>query len=78
MQTVSNPSFSFKQLIDEFDHIDNDTRKKRQIEQIIAKLQRKKRDLTDDKLDQFVRLSEGNTPEDFIHKLRKEDITSSI
>lgn len=43
MQTVSNPSFSFKQLIDEFDHIDNDTRKKRQIEQIIAKLQRKKR-----------------------------------
>ena len=78
MQTVSNPSFSFKELIDELDHIDNETRKERQIEQIITKLQRNKRDLTGDKLDQFVRLSDGETPESFIHKLREENTSSSI
>lgn len=78
MQTVSNPSYSFKQLISEFEHIDNEARKERQIEQIIAKLQRKKRDVTGDKFDQFVRLSEGDTPEVFIGRLRDENVSTSI
>lgn len=78
MQTVSNPSYSFKQLINEFEYIENDTRKERQIEQIVAKLQRKKRDITGDKLDQFVRLSDGDTPDDFIDKLRVGDVNSNI
>lgn len=78
MQTVSNPSFSFKQLIDEFEYINNDARKKRQIEQIIVKLQRKKRNITDDRLDQFIRLSEGYTPDEIINKFRNQDLTESI
>lgn len=78
MQTVSNPSFSFKQLIDEFEYIDNNERKKRQIEQIVAKLQRKKRVLVGDQLDQFIRLSEGATPDNLIYKLRHQDTMVSI
>lgn len=78
MQTVSNPSFSFKQLTDEFEYIDNNERKKRQIEQIVAKLQRKKRVLVGDQLDQFIRLSGGDTPDDLIYKLRHQDTMASI
>ncbi len=78
MQVVSNPSYSFKQLIDEFEHIDNDIRKVRQIEQIITKLQRKKRNFTGDRLEQFVRLSEGEPPDDLIKKLREEDTDTNI
>ncbi|MBP1615633.1 MAG: hsdR1 [Bacteroidetes bacterium] len=42
MQTVSNPAFTFEELIDEFGSITNDERKVRQIEQIVTKLQRAK------------------------------------
>lgn len=69
MQTVSNPSYSFKQLIDEFDHIKKIERKERQIQQIVAKLQRRRNKITDDKLDQFVRLSGGENPDEFIESM---------
>lgn len=70
MQTVSNPSLSFSLLIGEFGHIENSERKERQIQQIVTKLQRRKNKITDDKLDQFVRLSGGETPDEFIENIR--------
>lgn len=70
MQTVSNPTFTFEELIGEFDNIKNEERKVRQIEQIVAKLQRRKKDITGDRLDLFVRLSEGQSPEEFIGNLK--------
>ena len=41
MQTVSNPSYSFEQLVAETEKITNEQRLNSQIEQIVAKLQRK-------------------------------------
>lgn len=77
IQTVTNPSYSFEKLVSEFEHIEKAERKERQIEQIIAKLQRKARSLEGDNLDQFNRLS-GNSPSQFIEKLRSEDTDGVI
>jgi len=41
MQTVSNPSYNFEQLVAETEKITNEQRLNNQIEQIVAKLQRK-------------------------------------
>lgn len=54
MKPISaNPKASFKQLVDEMDEISSEERCKKQIEQIIAKLQRKKQFLTAENSDRF-------------------------
>ena len=78
MHTVSNPSYSFKQLIDEFEHITDNERKERQIGQIIAKLQRKKREIVGDKLEQFIRLSGSGSPDDLIDTIKNGNTDESI
>ncbi len=70
MTSVTKPSTSFIQLIDELDHIDTEERTKTQLEQIIAKLQRKKRKIEEHSLDEFMYASKGLSPEDFIEKLQ--------
>lgn len=77
MQVVSNPVFTFEELIEEFGSITNEERKVRQIEQIVAKLQRRKKDITGDRLDQFVRLSEGKSPEELIENLKNDTAAES-
>jgi len=71
MQTVSNPQYTFVQLRNEFESIQTEERKTRQVQQIIAKLQRRCKNIEGDQLDQFKRLSGGETPGDFIHSLRE-------
>lgn len=73
MKTVSNPSFSFTQLIEELDFIDSTERAKTQLQQIIAKLQRKKRTIVENQLEQFMYLSDSDNPEDFIERLKQID-----
>lgn len=46
IQTVSNPSYSFAQLIEETERITDEQRLNKQIEQIVAKLQRKSKVVT--------------------------------
>ncbi len=67
---VPNPKTSFKQLVDEFEHIDNDERAKVQVEQLLAKFQRKRKRLTDDKKEQFEYHTQGKTPEEFSEYLK--------
>lgn len=74
MQTVSNPSISFQELIKELAYIEKPERKQRQLEQLIAKLQRKRKRIEDDDLDQFVYLAKGDSPEEFIEKLKTTPI----
>jgi len=69
MKTVSNPSISFQQLIDELEYIDTPERARKQIEQIVAKLQRKKKQINDGQIEQFMYLAKGETPEEFIENL---------
>ncbi|WP_111709135.1 type I restriction-modification system endonuclease [Lutibacter citreus] len=70
MKTVSNPSISFSKLVEELDYIEDPDRAKKQIQQIIAKLQRKKKSIVHDNLEQFIYLSKGDTPEDLIEVLK--------
>lgn len=73
MQTVSNPSISFTKLIEELEFIDTPERAKKQLEQIIVKLQRKKKSIKEEQLDQFMYIAKGDSPEDFIELLKTVD-----
>lgn len=73
MQTVSNPTISFTKLVEELDFIDTPERAKRQLEQIIAKLQRKRKTINEGPLEQFMYLAKGDSPEEFIELLKSID-----
>ena len=73
MKTVSNPSSSFTKLIEELDFIDSPDRAKRQLQQIIAKLQRKKRTINENQLEQFMYMAQGDSPDEFIDRLKNID-----
>ena len=73
MQTVSNPSISFAKLVEELEFIDTPERAKRQLQQIIAKLQRKKKAINQGQLEQFMYAAKGDSPEDFIDFLKNID-----
>ncbi|WP_435139078.1 type I restriction-modification system endonuclease [Formosa sp. A9] len=70
MQTVSNPSISFTKLVEELDHINKPERAEKQLQQIIAKIQRKKRALEGDSLEEFSYYTNGSSPEEFIDMLK--------
>lgn len=69
MKTVSNPSISFQKLIEELEYIDTPERARKQLEQIVAKLQRKKKQINNGQLEQFMYFAKGDTPEEFIENL---------
>lgn len=67
---VPSPQTSFTQLIEEIDKIDDQERIKKQIEQIIAKYQRKRSQIKDDNLEQFKYLAGGKDPDEFAQHLQ--------
>lgn len=69
MKTVSNPTISFQKLIEELDYIETPDRARKQLEQIVAKLQRKKKQINGGQLEHFMYLAQGDTPEAFIENL---------
>ncbi|WP_079242483.1 type I restriction-modification system endonuclease [Chryseobacterium indologenes] len=69
MKTVTNPSMSFQKLIEELEYIEKPERARLQLEQIVAKLQRKKKDIEDYGLENFMYMTKGETPNDFIRNL---------
>ena len=72
MKPVSvNPKATFQQLAEEMQHIESEERAKKQIEQIIAKFQRKRRLLEEDNLEQFKYRTDGKDPEQFVDFLWK-------
>ena len=71
MKPVSaNPSASFEQLLDGLEVIKDEREIQNQIDQIVAKLQRKKRNFDADTLEQFKELSGGQDPDQFINSLK--------
>ena len=78
---VTSPKANFQDLVDELAVIDKlDTATKelardRHIEQIIAKLHRKKQRLTTEQAEQFKSLSGGLTPDEFIEEIRAKEKT---
>ena len=75
---VPNPSTTFMQLAEEMPLIESNERAKKQLDQIIAKLQRKKRLVAGRNEDQFKYLSEDQDPESFINMLQTGELNESI
>jgi len=74
MKPVSvNPKATFEQLANETDEIQSPERTNRQIEQIIAKLHRKKQYVKGEEVERFEYVANGQSPEEFIDMLKGLD-----
>lgn len=71
---VSNPMTSFTQLLDGLAEINDDKQVKQQITQIIAKLQRNKRNMSTKMMDYFISMTDGKDPSQFIMEIEKLDV----
>ena len=69
---VANPSASFGQLLDGLEVLEDEKQIEYQIDQIIAKLQRKKRKLDSKTMEHFVSMTGGMDPTQFIQQLSQE------
>lgn len=75
---VPGTTTTFVQLAEEFQHIQSNERAKKQLEQIIAKLQRKKGLIKDENEDRFKYLTGGSDPNTFMQGLLEDDLNNSI
>lgn len=66
---VANPTTSFTQLLDGLEALEDEKQVENQINQIIAKLQRKKRNLDSQTLEHFISMAGGMKPDEFITDL---------
>lgn len=68
---VANPTTSFTQLLDGLEVVEDDKQIEYQINQIIAKLQRKKRNMSGQTLEHFINMTGGKDPTQFIADIEK-------
>ena len=78
MKPVVSPSTTFTQLVNELDEIDSVERIKIQGDQIIAKLQRKKRKIEEDKLEEFLWQTVGKDVQEVITAIREASAQEDI
>lgn len=71
MKPVSNPSTTFTQLVNELDAIDSDERTKTQGELLVAKLQRKRRKIEENSLEEFIYMAGGKEPQEVIKAIQE-------
>lgn len=69
---VANPSVSFGQLLDGLEMMEDEKQIAYQIDQIIAKLQRKKQNMDRNTMDHFVNMTGGMDPTQLIQQLEQE------
>ncbi len=70
---VVNPTTTFTQLLDELQEMDDEAHVKNQINQVIAKLQRKKRNIDSKTMEHFIDMSGGMDPTQFVVDLQNRD-----
>lgn len=70
MQTVSNPTYSFQQLVEETQRISDEQRLNKQIEQIVAKLQRKAKIIAPQQEEYINHHSKGKSISELIDDLK--------
>ncbi|MEJ8756794.1 type I restriction-modification system endonuclease [Pontibacter sp. H259] len=75
---VVDPKATFEQLADELEHIDTNERAKKQLEQIVAKLQRKKHKMNEQHEAQFKYKSGGADIDEMITQLLDHPVQQSI
>ena len=71
---VANPTATFDQLLEGLKTVEDQKQVENQINQIIAKLQRKKRNLDSTTLEHFASMTGGMTPEQFIADIKKRPV----
>ena len=83
--TVTSPKSGFEGLVNELDGIDKiedeatkQLAQEKQIEQLLAKLNRKTRKITTEQEEDFQKLSGGISSDDFIKQIRDQDTDQSI
>lgn len=70
---VANPTTTFTQLLDGLEEVSEEEQVKEQINQIIAKLQRKKQNMSAETLEHFKSMAEGKEPTEFILDIEKQN-----
>jgi type I restriction enzyme R subunit len=75
---VAKSSVKFDELIDELLQLDTEEKQENHINEIIAKLQRKKKKLKGERLDEFKSFTNGKTPDQFIRDLKTGDLSKII
>lgn len=69
---VVNPTATFTQLLDGLEIMQEDKQIENQIDQIIAKLQRRKRNMDSKTMEHFIDMTDGMDPTQFISELERE------
>ncbi|RKN77083.1 type I restriction-modification system endonuclease [Paenibacillus ginsengarvi] len=69
-QVVIQPSTSFDDLLDGLEALPTEKQLQNQIDLIVAKMQRKKRNMTKDAMAHFRDIAQGDTPDQFIGKVK--------
>ena len=68
---AANPSTSFQQLLNGMDAVDDEKQVEYQISQIIAKLQRKKRNMSPEAMEHFISMTGGMDPTEYVTYLKQ-------
>ena len=68
---VANPSATFGQLLDGLETLDEEKQIQYQIDQIVAKLQRKKKKLDSNTMEHFLSMTGGMNPDQFMGRLKQ-------
>lgn len=71
---VSNPSTTFDDLLKGLEKLETEAQTKNQIDLILAKLQRKKRNMNNKSMAHFVNMSGGKNPTQFIEKINSMSV----
>ena len=71
---VVNPATTFRQLLDGLEIIDDEKQLQNQINQIVAKMQRKKRSMSDKDMEHFVSMTGGKTPDQVIEEVQHKEL----
>ena len=69
---VANPTITFTQLLDGLEEVEEKDVVQAQINQIIAKLQRKKRRMDEKTMEQFICMTDGMDPTQFIIEIERQ------
>lgn len=83
--SVVKPNTNFTGLVEEFSKIESIEKKEtrvraqeKQVEQLVAKLNRKKRSITSEQEDNFQKLSGGISSDDFVQQIREKNREASV
>lgn len=74
---VVNPKVTFEEIIDGLNQLENDEQKQSQVDVLIAKLQRRKKKMTNEEKEHFTDMA-GETPEEFLSKVKQMEIGDAV